>query len=326
MRRSLSVKSIDGSVASFSQNTPILNYLLERNQKKRINSTSQWDGFMLKKLENGQENTRRIKSPQRWKEFTNGIRTVDPTYPVQEDKPITNPKSVKNLNSGNLTQMIFQGHSKDELGNMHKQVLKEGKRVHNNANSSEDYVEKSIVDTYKKKNFYFGSNNKTEKRLRRENSISVDKKQSQITTIPGPHKPFYERPQTVKVKRDFISQISELPGSLKSSEPDLDSYNPWIKLSRQTITSVESEKIYGTPRARNGPKREILPGNIQHFSSYSSIGEQIEFHPHYKGKLTDKEASKRLLSPSRMEDSGFTKRSKPENARDMFRSSISILG
>lgn len=218
--------------------------------------------------------------------------------------------------------MIYKGYSKKNLGNCNKRVIKDGRILSPNANSREESFNKDIVDVYKRNEIYIGDDMKTPKRLKKETELSVERKTSQISTIPGPHRKVYERPYTVKIKPDFISHISQLPGLLKSPEISESLSKPHLRLSRYTNTTINNEN--GDSTRRIGPKRDIVPIRIEANSSYNNIGKETDLYPYLKSSINS-EAKKRYLSPSSREDTGFTKRSRPENARDMFQSSFRFL-
>ncbi|CAG9325578.1 unnamed protein product [Blepharisma stoltei] len=324
MRRSYSHTYLNSSLTSPSNSTSNQPITLQGNLSKKFPDTnsSKWEGLSLTGNPSNAKQLAGIRSPRRWDEYSNGSRTVIPSQPATE--PITPRRTMTPRASnatGNLMDMINKGYSKEELGTYSRRVSINGKTVYSNATSIDNTA---CNEAYKGKGIY-APGFIQDRKIRKESGIGFENRQSQISTLPGPHKEAKEKPREIRIKPDYYSHISDLPGYLTKPEPSVEKANPLVKLSRHTATSIEKQNMLGQTPDKTGPKREIIPSKKPADSEFNNIGKERALNPYSTGKLSNKEAQQRLLGASNSECTDFSKRARPMSARDMFKSSIPFL-
>ena len=127
-------------------------------------------------------------------------------------------------------------------------------------------VSKGVAQAYN--NLHTGHYPVNEKKHKLESSFGIDLKLSQISTLPGRHKELIEKPIYKKLKPEYFSSISEPEGF--TEEKFINTFNPCIKINRNTATTAEKQVIFGKPKEKLGPKREIVPNYCFENSSYKT--------------------------------------------------------
>jgi hypothetical protein len=228
--------------------------------------SAEWDGLSLS---TSYSNSDMKKSPMRWKEYETTKRTVIPSSDATD-----NPKSVikrytKNFTS-NITEMINNGFSDDRLGKMTKRVMSGGKLLAPNAMSSDNQMAtQGISKAYKE--IHTGKYPSEERRQKFASDISKEKKVSQISTLPGGH---IDKPEKT-LYRKIKPQISCI-FDFSDKNQFIETQNPCIKLSRNTVTSAEKNLALGPAKERKGPKRDLVPNLSLDNSDYHKIGSEFD--------------------------------------------------
>ena len=127
-------------------------------------------------------------------------------------------------------------------------------------------VSKGVAQAYN--NVHTGHYPVNEKKHKLESSFGIDLKLSQISTLPGRHKELIEKPIYKKLKPEYFSSISEPEGF--TEEKFINTFNPCIKINRNTATTAEKQVIFGKPKEKLCPKREIVPNYCFENSSYKT--------------------------------------------------------
>jgi hypothetical protein len=268
MKRSFSHTYLNTKISP-QATLPNKNLELQGNLVKRVVDTKSalWDGMIL--CDKASENPK--KSEIRWKESEVTKRTIDPSF--NEDFVERPPRTTSRANTGNLTDMINRGFSRDNLGNFNKKVCLNGKNIYVNAMSYDNiHASDGITGAYK--DVHPGHGVFQERRQKKTTVIGDDKKVSQISTLPGHHKEFIEEVRPIKIKPDYNSSINELPGYLRNPEKVPDPPNPYVKFTRNTATTTEKQIQWGPEREKRGPKQEVIPGNSSILSDFSQIGKE----------------------------------------------------
>ena len=328
MRKSRS-HSVISSRASTTVSSPQAPYQIKGNLVKHEPKfyTSNWTGLSLKEGFNSTASVSKLHSPRRWQEYTNSRRTIDPTYP-EKPQPVKARHATPKFSTGNLAEMIDNGYKPEAYGAPSRRVTRAGKVFLPNTTSFENFMNtRGVMTAYKSKGNYLCPNHQTERRLRKSTPIAQTRKQSQISTIPGPHRQVQEEVRPVRVKPDFNSHLNELPGYLKTPEKAPEPENPMKKVARYTATTSEQEELIGTTPSKHGPKTTIVPSNPYQFKSYSEVGREKDLNPYTKGKAVNAPARSRLLQTSSQEyQFNPSKKPRPQSVRDAFASNIGMLG
>jgi hypothetical protein len=293
---------------------PPPNIVLKGNLLKKVPdfNSAVWNGLAL------QTPDRQIvrKCEKRWKESEESKRTI---YPEAETRKTLLSSTQKSYS--NLTEMINRGYSKDYLGSLNKRVAVGGKHLNVNAMSYENTnASSSIFEAYKE---LHPVNIATIERRQKKPSQTGELKNSSTLFQSSLLSSQSSRP--IKIKPDFISSISDLPGSLKQNESSIDYSNPKVKFLRNTATSLEKGEHLGEPKPRNGPRQEIIPNSVSQNWSYNEIGQESQLNPYSRGKAKNCQAEDKLLRGTVEESDLITSRKgRPASARNMFTSSFTF--
>lgn len=271
--------------------------------------SSGWSGLSLKP--EAPLSPRRSVATRAWNEFLSAKRTVDPSYPV--------PASPKRLHSptrptspANLQAFIDTADSQDLVWNSRGTVQVNGKAVYPNATSDDNVLKQSESGVYRGRKVA-GSTSPVNRRMKRANSISVERGQSQIQTLPGSRRvaSSYAQSPKMSLKPDFESHISGLPGTLVRVEQPAMPFKPLSKVHRNITTSAENEHFYGPSPPPSGPKTLIQPKGEGYHSFKSS--------PPPKGKHHIPPAANRILHET-VKQPHFARalRAKPNFVKDLF--------
>lgn len=283
--------------------------VLHGSMKRHLSpDSSGWSGLSLKP--ETPLSPRRSVATRAWNEFLSAKRTIDPSYPV--------PASPKRLHSptrttspANFQTFIDTSNSQDLVWNSRGAVQINGKAVYPNATSDDNVLKQSESGVYRGREVA-GSVSPVNRRMKRANSISIERGQSQIQTLPGSRRVAsnVQSPRT-SLKPDFESHISGLPGTLVRAEQPVVPYKPLSKVSRNVTTSAENEHFYGPAPPHRGPKTLIKPKGAGYHSFYTS--------PAPKGKYHIPPAANRILHET-VKQPHFAQalRAKPNFVKDLF--------
>lgn len=276
-----------------------------------------WSGLSLKPA---QEPTRKSVSSRAWEEFLSAKRTIDPSYPTKpEIQRATSPQRYGT--AANLQARISSAPFLDTVGISTKSVQLNGKTVYPNATSADNVLKQGSYDSYRGRTATSGEASPVQRRMRASNDISRERNRSHIDTLPGPGYRASSVTTCVsptRVKPDFESHITELPGTLKRAEEATSPSRAVHPVHRNTATSTEAEYYLGPSPTRSGPRNLLKPQ--QEFSSFQ---EAAQAH----GRYHNYPAANRLLRESTKRESsqGRALKERPASVRDLFSSSLALV-
>ena len=283
--------------------------VLAGNMKRHVSHESEgWSGLSLKP--DTPVSPRKSVDTRAWNEFLSAKRTVDPSYPVPATHQRTQSYS-RPTSPTNLQDLIDTADSQDLVWNARKAVQVKGKVLYPNATSDDNVLKQSQSGVYRGRKVA-GTTSPANRRMKRASSISVERSQSQIETLPGSRE-VRSNVQSPKnsLKPDFESHISGLPGTLIRVEQPVIPKKPLTKVSRNVITSTEHEHMYGPAPRHSGPQTLIKPKG-EGYHSFKSTAPP-------KGKYHIPPAANRILHET-VKQQQFAKslRAKPNFVKDLF--------
>ena len=281
---------------------------------RHMSPDSSWSGLSLKPgLDSPKPKT---VSTRAWDEFLSAKRTVDPSYPAPTSVTVRKVSSPPRQSSPrNLQEMIESASSCDLPVAGKKAVQRNGRVVYPNATSADNVLGHSEFAVYRgRKTASSLDLSSPPRRSKGSNSISVERNQSQISTLPGPHREVSQSAcvSPTHIKPDFESHIADLPGTLKRPEELVVRKNPLGKLGRNTVTSTEQEHMFGVKPSRGGPRTMISPKG----EGYKSFTKS-EPTPHGKQKIQP--AANRILHET-VRETKYSRalKAKPDFLKNLF--------
>ena len=293
--------------------------VLQGQLNKHDQPNSLWSGLSLKPT-NAQEHTKKSVSSRAWEEFLSARRTVDPSYPVRNEvKRATSPP--RHLTVANLQDRISSAPTHDTVGVSSKSVHLNGKVVYPNATSADNCLKQGNYDSYRGRAVTTADSSPVSRRMKASNDIAKVRNRSQCDMLPGPSyrtSSVEARISPARVKPDFESHITDLPGTLKREERATSPSRTVHPVSRNTATSAEAEYYLGPTPTRSGPRNLLKPQQEE----FSSFQEAAQAH----GRYHNYPAANRLLreSTKREGQPGRTLKERPASVRDLFSSSLSL--
>ena len=171
------------------------------------------------------------RTPKYVQDFTNGRRTVDPTYPV----PATSPPKVlhREGKGGSMVDWVASGYSKDQVGRAKPVVGVGGKVRYANATSEANALSGGRGQKYRGMQAATGNAEYVRPLSRKLTSTGVLSRQSQIETIPGPH-----RTSSFKVHKYKPSPLHQdsVPKEVTPLPPET------ALLQRWTVTTIGEDR------------------------------------------------------------------------------------
>lgn len=275
-----------------------------------------WSGLSLKPA---QEQTRKSVSSRAWEEFLSAKRTTDPSYPTRDEvKRATSPPRYSH--GANLQEHISSAAVLDTVGVSTRSVQVNGKTVYPNATSADNVLKQGNYDSYRGRATTSGNASPAPRRMRASNDISRERNRSQIDTLPGPSyrmSSAESRITPARIKPDFESHITDLPGTLKRAEEAVSPSRSIHPVYRNTATSTEAEYYLGPSPTRSGPRNLLRPQ--QEFSSFQEAAQA-------NGRYHNYPAANRVLreSAKREAPQGRLLKERPASVRDLFSSSLTL--
>lgn len=277
---------------------------------------TQWSGFALKPMP---PEGRKTVSSRAWEEFLSAKRTIDPSYPTKVDprRALSPPRP---STGGNLQALIASSSSYELLGCCTKSVERNGRVVYPNATSSDNVLKTNEYGSYRGREATRGESN-PRPRGRASNEISRERGRSQVAELLGSQREGSEEvrsPQPARVKPDFESHITDLPGTVKRPERDPSPAKAVHVTHRNTMTSIEAEYYLGASPMRQGPRTVLKPSG-DFFKSFQAS------EPEPRGRYHNYPAMNRILRGS-MKDARPIRalKERPASMRDLFGSSITL--
>jgi len=146
------------------------------------------------------------RTPKYIQDFTNGRRTIHPSYQPSVLPP--RPSTVQAFSKGgSLLDLVTKGYSRDEVGRAKAVLGKEGKVKYTNATSQANALYIGSPRKYRGKETALGEAEYSRPLSRKLTSTGILSRQSQIDTVPGPHRS--SSSQVVKVKPSPLHQVSQ---------------------------------------------------------------------------------------------------------------------
>lgn len=254
-----SVKEAQKSVNQFFNAPPeITGSIFKRFDARYAHS---WKGMEIKP---GSQ-TQRIASPMRWKEYSEGKRTLDTsipakTSPIRLRKP---PTYMSERNTVNMQDMIMKGYGGEEIGSMSSRVAKEGKVYYGLSSSFDNAIlSASLKEVYKKKDAFEHTGMGIEKKAKRTIDGVDHLKDSQLVILPGKARDVREPSKPAKVPPFVKSQIDILPGVIKPSPPGPSTPDIKKPLGRDTLTTLQREELMGKPPNKTSKRMINQPKSI----------------------------------------------------------------
>lgn len=302
-----SPRSFDWQVRREVNSGPVV---LEGGMKRHLSpDSSGWSGLSLKP--ETPLSPRRTVATRAWNEFLCAKRTTDPSYPVRDPpKRLRSPSRA--ASPANLQAFIETADSQDLVWNSRSSVQINGKAIYPNATSDDNFLKQSDSGIYRGREVA-GSTSPVSRRMKRANSISIERGQSQIETLPGSRRVTSSNGHSprMSLKPDFESHISGLPGTLVRVEQPVVPNKPLSKVSRNITTSAENEHFYGPSPPHRGPKTLIKPKGEGYHSFKATLPP--------RGKHHIPPAANRILHET-VKQSQFARslKAKPNFVKDLF--------
>ena len=124
------------------------------------------------------------RTPKYVQDFNNGRRTIIPSYqPPPRSAPTPPPTK-----GASLLDLVAQGYSKDEVGRARAVVGKQGKVKYANATSQANALYVGSPQKFRGMEAVTGEAEYTRPLSRKLTSTGILSRQSQIDTVPGPHR------------------------------------------------------------------------------------------------------------------------------------------
>ena len=315
-----SVKEAQKSVNQFFNAPPeITGSIFKRFDARYAHS---WKGMEIKPG----SSTQRIASPMRWKEYSEGRRTLDTsipakTSPIRLRKP---PAYMSERNTVNMQDMIMKGYGGEEIGSMSSRVAREGKVYYGLSGSFDNAIlSQSLKEVYKKKDAFEHTGIQIEKKAKRTIGGVEHLKDSQLVILPGTARDVREPTKPAKIPPFVKSQIDILPGVIKPSPPSPQTPDIKKPLSRGMLTTLQREELMGRSpdktqkRMINQPKSIDIMNNTLDILAKSRPSDSIS-----RGRDIHHEVGFGI-SP-RQTGRSSSRGSRPEGVRDLLKSSFKL--
>mmetsp|Transcript_137 Transcript_137/g.170 ORF Transcript_137/g.170 Transcript_137/m.170 type:complete len:296 (+) Transcript_137:62-949(+) len=277
---------------------------------------SNWEGLSLTNRE--PSGVPHVKVDQRWREYSEARRTVEPDYPVKEEREYR-PHSMEHAVCSNLSDLIARKDSYSDLGNSKKAVHIGGRVIYSNATSQDNFLNSESEANFRGKEIHKAEPSPP-RRFKKQTDHSEESRLSQINFLPGPSRNIPEKALQIRSKPDMESQIVELPGYLKRDPAEPWFEQPLKKYGRFTSTSVENEYMFGEKINRSGPMIVTTPQRYERSSAFTRMGEEADLIP--SCKATSAQAKQKIFGESTQEVSyNSTRKARPPTVPNAFSSS-----
>lgn len=142
------------------------------------------------------------RTPKYVQDFNNGLRTIIPSY----QPPPRSAPTLALSKGGSVLDLVAQGYSKDEVGRARAVVGKQGKVKYANATSQANALYVGSPQKYRGMEAVTGEAEYSRPLSRKLTSTGILSRQSQIDTIPGPHRSSSFK--VTKAKPSVLHQVS----------------------------------------------------------------------------------------------------------------------